>query len=373
MGRLLVIDDDPLIIDSVRLALAEENHTVGAALSAAEALAAIEQADWDLAFVDVVLPDMDGLQLLRRLLARRPGLHAVVMTGHGSGARGFAARDAGAYAFLEKPHDMTPEKILTAAANALRHKAVQEELERARRQVAMTEKLSTLGTLVSGVAHEIRTPLTYVTNNLFLVRQRLEQAGRKRPELAELIDELVGYGQDAMEGVSRINRLVEDLREVARRDGMGMVAADLRDVVRVAVDLFRATRRGRVEVDAELASVPGLALDTSQIQQVVLNLLVNAAEAMPGGGVVRVLTRPVAGGGEIEVTDTGTGIAPEIQAQLFHPFVTTKPEGTGLGLSICRRITEAHRGRIGYTTAPGKGTVFAVFLPAPVEGTPPAA
>jgi signal transduction histidine kinase len=372
MGRVLVIDDDPLIIDSVRLALAEEGHAVGAAPSAAEALAVLERDDWDVAFVDVVLPDMDGLKLLRQILARRPGIQGIVMTGHGSGARGFAARDAGAYAFLEKPQDMTPEKILTAAANALRHKAVQEELEQARRQVAMTEKLSTLGTLVSGVAHEIRTPLTYVTNNLFLVRQRLEQAGRKRPELADLVGELVGYGQDAMEGVGRINRLVEDLREVARRDGIGMVTADLRDVVRVAVDLFRATRRGRVEVEAELLSVPGLSLDTSQVQQVVLNLLSNAAEAMPGGGVVRIVTRPAPGGGEIEVTDTGTGIAPEVQAQLFHPFVTTKPEGTGLGLSICRRITETHRGRIGYTTAPGKGTIFTVFLPFSVERTPAA-
>jgi len=362
-GSVLVVDDDPLVTDSFRLALEGAGHLVQTAGSAGEALGALQLGECDLAFVDLVLPDMDGLELLRRLLGRRPGLHAVVITGHGSGAKGFAARDAGAYAFLEKPGDMTPEKILTVVANALRHKNVQEELEAARRQIAMSEKLSTLGTLVSGVAHEIRTPLTYVSNNLFLVRQRLEQASRARPELSELAQELLHYGQDALEGVARINRLVEDLRTFARRDGGGIVDADLREVVGVAVDLFRATRRGRLEVQADLVSVARLRLEPSQIQQVVLNLLANAADAMPGGGVVRVMTRPVAGGGEIEVIDRGTGIAPEIQAELFNPFVTTKPEGTGLGLSICLRIIEAHGGTIRFESGPVRGTTFVVFLP----------
>jgi two-component system NtrC family sensor kinase len=372
-GFILVVDDDPLVTDSFRLALEADGHLVQTAPTAGEALAAAERGDHDLAFVDLVLPDMDGLELLRQLLLRRPSLHAVVITGHGSGARGFAARDAGAYAFLEKPGDMTPEKILTVVANALRHKQVQEELEAARRQVAMSEKLSTLGTLVSGVAHEIRTPLTYVSNNLFLVRQRLDQVTRVRPELSDLADELSRYGQDALEGVARINRLVEDLRSFARREGGGMVDADLREVVGVAVDLFRATRRGRIEVRADLQGVSGLRLEPSQIQQVVLNLLANAADAMPGGGLVRVTTRPVAGGGEIEVTDQGSGIPPEVESELFNPFVTTKPEGTGLGLSICLRIVEAHGGTIRFQSRPGRGTIFVVKLPAVSEETTAAA
>jgi signal transduction histidine kinase len=364
-GHVLVIDDDPLIADSFRLALESEGHVVLTAASAAEGLAAVDEADWDLAFVDLVLPDMDGLQLLRHLLGRRPGLTAVVITGHGSGARGFASRDAGAYAFLEKPGDMTPEKILTVVSNAMRHKKVQAELEAARKQVAMSEKLSALGTLVSGVAHEIRTPLTYVSNNLYLVRQRLEHARQAQPELTDLAEEVIRYGQDALEGVTRINRLVEDLRRFARRDGGGFVEADLRDVVAVAVDLFRATRRGRIEVRADLASVPGLRLDTGQIQQVVLNLLTNAGEAMPSGGIVQIRTRAVPEGGEIDVTDRGTGIPPEVEEQLFHAFFTTKPDGTGLGLSICQRIVEAHGGTIHYRTTPGRGTTFVVFIPNP--------
>jgi signal transduction histidine kinase len=367
-GRVLIVDDDELITDSFRMVLEAEGYDVETAGSADQALAAAEEAEWDLAFVDLVLPDMDGLELLRQLRARRPGLASVVITGHGSGLRGFAARDAGAYAFLEKPGDMTPEKILTVLANALARRQAEQELEAARQQVAMSEKLSTLGTLVSGVAHEIRTPLTYITNNLFLVRQRLDQVARTQPEMRDLVDEVGQYGKAALDGVARINRLVEDLRRFARRDETGPSEADLRDVVAVAVDLFRATRRGRVDVRADLRSVPAVPLDTGQVQQVVLNLLTNAAEAMPSGGVVRIATRTVSGGGEIEVEDHGGGITPEVQAQLFHPFFTTKTEGTGLGLSICQRIVEAHGGKIRFESRLGCGTTFYVFLPAGEAG-----
>src|SRR5262249_8451574 len=127
-GRILVVDDEESIADSFRVVLQEEGDTVRAAGSAAGARAEVERADWELAFVDLVLPDMDGLELLRKLKARRPGLLAVVITAHGSGAKGFAAREAGAYAFLEKPDDMSPGKILNVVANALEHKNLRETI-----------------------------------------------------------------------------------------------------------------------------------------------------------------------------------------------------------------------------------------------------
>jgi NtrC-family two-component system response regulator AlgB len=97
-GRILVVDDEESVADSFRAVLQEEGYTVRTAGSAARALAEVDRADWDLAFVDLVLPDMDGLELLKKLKARRPGLLAVVITAHGSGAKGFAARESGAYA-----------------------------------------------------------------------------------------------------------------------------------------------------------------------------------------------------------------------------------------------------------------------------------
>ncbi|HEV8673278.1 MAG TPA: sigma-54 dependent transcriptional regulator [Methylomirabilota bacterium] len=128
MGRILVVDDEESIADSFRAVLQEEGYTVRTAGSAARAMAEVERAEWDLAFVDLVLPDMDGIELVKKLKARRPGLLAVVITAHGSGSKGFAAREAGAYAFLEKPDDMTPAKILTVVANALEHKRLVDRL-----------------------------------------------------------------------------------------------------------------------------------------------------------------------------------------------------------------------------------------------------
>ncbi|HEV8307954.1 MAG TPA: ATP-binding protein [Methylomirabilota bacterium] len=363
-GRILVVDDEALVTDSLRLALEPAAYTVSTAASGRGALVQAEGAEWDLAFVDLGLPDMDGLDLLRRLKVRRPDLVGVVITGYGSGAKGFAARDAGAYAFLEKPADMTPEKILTVASNALRHRQAERELATWRQQVAASEKLATLGTLVSGVAHEIRTPLTYVTYSLYLARRELERAVQADPTLAGLAERVLKQEEAALDGVARISRLVEDLRRFTRRGVEGRADADLREVVGVAVDVFRAIRRERIAVETDLASVPALPLDSGQIQQVVFNLLNNSAEAMPAGGTVRIATRAVPGGGEIEVSDDGPGLSPEVEARLFDPFFTTKAEGTGLGLSICQQIVEAHGGQIRYATEVGRGTTFVIFLPA---------
>jgi DNA-binding NtrC family response regulator len=127
-GRILVIDDEESIADAFRAVLQEEGYTVRTAGSATRAMAEVDRAEYDLGFVDLVLPDMDGIELLKKLKTRRPGLTAVVITAHGSGAKGFAAREAGAWAFLEKPDDMTPAKILQVVANALEHKRLVDRL-----------------------------------------------------------------------------------------------------------------------------------------------------------------------------------------------------------------------------------------------------
>ena len=246
------------------------------------------------------------------------------------------------------------------------------ELEESRRQLALNEKLSALGTLVSGVAHELRTPLTYLTNNIFLMQTRLEEAARRDPALQPALADVLRFGQAALEGVDRINSLVRDLRPFANPEGGRRAVAGLHEVVAGAVDLFRATQRGHIDVEADLQATPPLHLDRGQIQRVVINLLVNAADAMPHGGTLRVRTFAADGGGVLEVQDEGPGIPPDVQARMFDPFFSTKAEGTGLGLSITRRIVEAHGGSIRYATRLGQGTTFHVAFPSgerqPVPG-----
>src|SRR5581483_8206197 len=162
----------------------------------------------------------------------------------------------------------------------------EEELEASRLALAQSEKLSALGTLVSGVAHELRTPLTYLSNNIFLLHRRLELAAAQDESLRPLMDEIAHHSGAAMEGVERINALVKDLRPFAKGE-MGRRHLDgLEGIVAGAVELYRATSRGQVEVVARFDPTGPVLVDKGQVQRVIVNLLVNAAEAMPAGGTV---------------------------------------------------------------------------------------
>ena len=263
-----------------------------------------------------------------------------------------------------RDHDGTVIGVIGISRDITERKRQEDELEESRQQLAISEKLSALGALVSGVAHEIRTPLTYISNLLFVLdrsARRAQSEGRPVGELAEEVGERVAAISG---GVERIERLVESLRGYARVDLSRRASSDLAHVVGDAVELFRVVQRGRVEVDASLMSVPDLMVDREQVQQVVLNLMTNAAEAMGGGGRVRVVVRPVEGGGEVAVEDDGPGLPPEVAKRIFEPFFTTKKDGTGLGLSISRRLVEAHGGTIRCESGgEGRGTTFVVRLP----------
>lgn len=244
-------------------------------------------------------------------------------------------------------------------------KEAEREVEAARRHVEMSERLAALGTLVSGVAHEIRTPLTFIANSIFVARRRLESADAGGADPAAAAKEAAALLDAALEGVDRINGLVKDLRPFAHAEQGRRVEACLHEVVRSAVELFSVTQRGRVRVDVDLEPTPETPLHKGQIQSVVINLLNNAAEAMPSGGRVRVSTRTHGKLAVLEVDDSGPGLPPDVLEHAFEPFYTTKEDGTGLGLSITRRVVESHNGTIRVESSAGKGTRFIVQIPAP--------
>ena len=249
-------------------------------------------------------------------------------------------------------------------------KLAQEELEAVRRQVAQSEKMAVLGSLVSGVAHEVRTPLSYIQNNLYLARARLEPLARQQdatpaaPEVAAAVRDALAHLQQVQEGADRVNRLVKDLARFTRLP-TEPVRCRLEEVVAEAIELFRVTHPAvGVTIHEDLEPTPPLMLDKSKIQQVVLNLVGNAVEALRHGGTVRVATQPLPTGASLAVRDDGPGIPPEHLCRIFEPFYTTKSEGMGLGLSIVRRLVELHRGTIRCDSSPGNGTTFTIHLPA---------
>jgi two-component system, NtrC family, sensor histidine kinase HydH len=233
---------------------------------------------------------------------------------------------------------------------------VARDYHRQQRELLRAEQLSAVGQLAASVAHEVRNPLTSVK---LLVEGALRPRDR-RP----LSDEDLGviHGE-----VVRLEQTVQAFLDFARPPALKRVRCDLRDVVGQAVELVRARAR-QVGVSVEVAGgdeAAAVEIDRGQCTTVLVNLFLNALDAMPRGGRLRVSLAVERGGGyRLDVADTGPGIAPEIAPRLFTPFASSKPTGTGLGLSISRRIVEEHGGSLTAANRPAGGACFSITLPA---------
>ncbi|QSQ24172.1 histidine kinase [Pyxidicoccus parkwayensis] len=237
-----------------------------------------------------------------------------------------------------------------------------QQLARANHRAREQERLSSLGMLAAGVAHEINNPMSYVKSNVNSLLLDLRACRQLPPELHEYVDDVLPA---TLDGIRRVTAIVADLRRFARGDPEAMVEYDLNQEVAVAVRIARGQFAPRCDVDVELKELPHLFGHPGQIAQVVVNLLMNAAQAMPEGGRIFLATRLEGEDAVLEVRDTGVGMTPEVRAKIFEPFFTTKPagEGTGMGMAVVHGIVTSHRGRIHVDTAPGQGSTFIIHLP----------
>jgi signal transduction histidine kinase len=230
-----------------------------------------------------------------------------------------------------------------------------EEIERLHRtQMSRAEHLATLGELATGLAHEIRNPLAGIAGVIEIIGRDLPASSPARAVV-----------KDVRQEIARINHIVTDLLQTARPHPPRVRKSDLNTTVEHAVMLGRQHGLAKaVEILLQRdPSLPPVEHDSDQIHQVMLNLLLNALQAIDRDGKIRVTVKAQGKMVAVEVADNGRGIAPEHLPNIFRPFYTTKGEGTGLGLSLARRIVEDHHGRIDVTSAPGKGTTFTVVLP----------
>ncbi|MFO0647092.1 MAG: PAS domain S-box protein [Polyangiales bacterium] len=242
------------------------------------------------------------------------------------------------------------------------------ERDRMQARLAQTERLASIGLLAAGVAHEINNPLAYALLNLERVS---EQLGATLDP-----DEVRKSVEDAVDGARRVQRIVRDLKTFAGSLQDEVARVDVRTAIDAALKLSANELRFRARVVRDLGEVPPVRVNEARLTQVLLNLLMNAAHALPEGDAshheVRVTARAVGSEVRIEVHDDGAGIAPENIAKLFDPFFTTRApgHGTGLGLSICHSIVSSFGGRIEVESALGKGSTFSVVLPAAEPSLP---
>ena len=231
-----------------------------------------------------------------------------------------------------------------------------------------TSRLSVMGQMASTMAHELNQPLTAVMNYLEAARHLLQSDAQSAERVAGLMGRAVAQAERAGEIIRKLRQFVGKGETDRRTESLNKLVEEA-----LALALVGARQAGvRVSLDLDRTLAPVL-VDGVQIQQVVLNLVRNAVEAMEAveRRELTIATRAVAGNtiAEVSIVDSGPGIAPEIADRLFQPFVTTKKAGMGLGLSICREIAEAHHGRLATAANPSGGTVFRLTLPIPPEET----
>jgi signal transduction histidine kinase len=234
-------------------------------------------------------------------------------------------------------------------------------------QLVIADRLASVGTVAAGVAHEINNPLAFVIGNLEYIAEELALPELDIQQLPELRKALAA----TIDGAHRVKHIVRDLKSFARSDGDTSIPIDINALADTALSMVRNELRHHARVVKAYGKVPRVIGNEGRLVQVLVNLLQNAAHAIPAGDAetnsVTIATGMTASGAAtIEVRDTGSGIPPDVAARVFDPFFTTKPigVGTGLGLAICQKLVTGLGGRIEFDTAVGKGTTFRIVLPA---------
>jgi two-component system, NtrC family, sensor kinase len=406
--RVLVIEDDSAIRTAVCELLEEEGFEVSTCEQGQAALQALRDGRPlpDLIILDLMMPVMDGWDF--RVKQRTDPMLADIPVVAISADCSPKARAIHADAYLSKP--FSAEELLLRIDQILRGREEQQIRER----LGHTQRLAALGTLAAGVGHEINNALGAVTANIELAHEALPRMQRDlrvvkdspQPHhakealgsLSSGLNRLEETTHDALAGALRMQDIASSLRAFAHVPVRPSHVVDLRSVVIAALKLASTHIGGRASVTFEAEEAAPILGDAGQLTQVLVNLLVNAAQAFgitappPASGDarddddddltpvpenrIRVWLHQDPRGVLVEVSDNGPGIPTSMQKRLFEPFFTTKPsgEGTGLGLFISRSIVEAHGGNISVRSEPGQGTTFSLVLPqatpAPTLGAP---
>jgi len=413
--RLLIVEDNPSDRRIYRRTL--RDFDLHFAESGEVALRRLAAEPFDGVVLDFDLPGLDGQQVLDRIRAELGlDLPVVIVTGGGSEDLAVGLLKCGAQDYVTKDLLATP-RIAAAVLGALdRHRLDRarrdaeealrrrnQELEQALRQLQEAqarliqgEKLASLGQLVAGVAHEINNPLAFVANNLAVLRRDVHaiaaiaagyrahlgadlpepiRAAEARVDIDYTLANLDRLLSSSGQGLDRVGKIVSGLRDFARLDEADRKAIDANEAVRTTVEMVRySLREKEIDFVLRLRPLPALWCNPGQVNQLLMNLLLNAIQAVDAGGSVTVSTGADAAGSEVTfaVADTGPGIPEAIRAKVFDPFFTTRAQGTGTGLGLwtCYNIVRDHRGRLELATEVGLGSTFTVNLPVHLPGDP---
>lgn len=382
--RILVIDDEKIILELTSMILRSRGFEVLTSRSAVEGLELIALEQPAVVLLDYMMPVMDGLTALKQIRERFANTYVIMFTGKGSEEVAVELMKAGASDYILKPfnnQDLVDRitKVLKIRRIELANQELRDEkerllreiegwnqelerrvaektleLERAQTELLLSEKLSTLGHLSAGLAHEVRNPL----NSISLFAQVLKQSLSSDPESCSHADKILTE-------VDRIDGLLIKLLDASKRSRFAPQQIDLALLVDRVLDEFApqlAAQKVQVERNY-LADVALIQADPAEIKQIFTNLFANALYEMPQGGRLGVSMNKEDRTVFVAVSDTGKGVPLQNLGKIFDPFFTTKAKGTGFGLSVVLRIVRNYGGKITVENRKEGGTVFNVCLP----------
>ncbi|MFE1600593.1 response regulator [Methylobacterium sp. ID0610] len=424
-ARLLVVDASATYRAYLAGLFGQEGHAVMAADGPDQALAALDApgAAFDCVTVDLLSPAYDAIALCRRIAALRggPGGSAgFYLVGIGSAAA--SGKDMLVQAFAAGVDDVVPkgaegEVLAIRVRTLVRRKLLEEDnrrvadelrqheraVERAQAEAAAAEakaalagaleqanrdladanrqlkdaqaklvqaaKMASLGELVAGIAHEINNPLAFILAHQGTVERLIGEVAAGTGDLPEPARRALAKAQDRIGsmrlGLARIQDLVVNLRKFSRLDEGELRSVNVPEAIETVLALVQHKLGSRITVERRLAGEPEICCTPALLNQVVMNVIGNAADAIPGDGRITVETLSEGDNDVIRISDTGPGVPEDLRERIFEPFFTTKPvgSGTGLGLAIAYSVVQAHSGTISVETAPGGGACFVISIP----------
>lgn len=398
--KVLIADDSLLMRQLLRGFLQKWQYEVVLAEDGAQAWELFQSGDFPLILTDWLMPEMDGLELIRRIRSSNlpQYVYIILLTAKSEKEDLVVAMDAGADDFLAKPFDQDELRVrIREGERIIRLERTLTEQNRQLREtqaaLVQSEKLAGLGQLAAGMAHEINNPLAYVTNNLVVLKQDVQSivelievyrggAGvlaREAPELAAeaarleresdlpwVRENLPRLFESSLAGLGRMRDIVNNLRGFARLDEAELDQVDLGAALKSTLEvLAREIREKQIVMDLSLNEIPPVVCHPAKIHQVMHHLLLNAIQASRPGGVIEASIAAETDHAVLAIRDHGCGIDPANLPRIFEPFFTTRPVGggQGLGLAVCYGIVRDHGGSIEVDSRLDQGSTFRVRLP----------
>ena len=382
IAKILIVDDEKVTMKNLEHVMKKEGYEVVGTESGKNALKLLDESQFDVVLTDSKMEEVDGLQILKRCRELYPDTEVIMITGYATLESAIYAMKQGAFYYIAKPFKLDEvRKVVKEAVEKVRLKkenialldaksslerAVEEAVEKINEkhaQLIAAEKLAILGTFAAGVAHEINNPLAIINEKAGLMKDILEMSDnyKHKTRFLNLLDAI-------FESVNRCRRVTHRILGFARKTEVSIEIFDINDIIKHStVFLEKEILYKNIRLELNLKeNLPKVRSDKGQLQQVFLNVIKNAIDAVENGGIVAVSTdikdeNMV----KVSIKDNGHGISDEDLKHMFEPFYTTKEKGkgTGLGLSITYGIVKNLGGDILVESEVNKGTTFIVEIP----------